>query len=106
MIIHARSARDSLTPERVFMGFVHLHVHSQFSLLDGTLKPGQIADLAAKHGMTSVAMTDTVNLFGAVAFYKACKKAGVRPILGAEIHVQPEGVKYEDPRGQVLLEVR
>ena len=83
------------------MGFVHLHVHSQFSLLDGTLKPGQIAELAAKNGMTSVAMTDTVNLFGAVAFYKACKKAGVRPILGAEMHIQPEGVRYEDPRGEV-----
>ena len=80
------------------MSFVHLHVHSRYSLLDGTLSPEDIAGLVAARGMSAVALTDTVNLFGAVPFYKACKKAGVRPILGAELHVQPEGVAHEDPR--------
>ena len=82
------------------MGFVHLHVHSQFSLLDGTMDPGDLAKAAAARGMDAVAMTDTVNLFGAVSFYKACKKQGIKAILGAELHVQPEGVGFRDPARQ------
>jgi DNA polymerase-3 subunit alpha len=78
------------------MGFVHLHVHSQFSLLDGTMDVEDIANLAKKAGQTAVALTDTCNLYGAVPFYKACKGAGVQAILAAELHVQPEGVSYED----------
>jgi DNA polymerase-3 subunit alpha len=79
------------------MAFVHLHVHSQFSLLDGTMGPADIATLAAKGGMRAVALTDTCNLYGAVSFFKACKKRGVKPILGAELHVQPEGIVFRDP---------
>ena len=79
------------------MGFVHLHAHSQFSILDGTIKPSRLATLAVENGMPAVAQTDVVNLFGAVTFYKACKAAGVKPILGAELHVQPEGRSFEDP---------
>ena len=81
------------------MGFVHLHVHSQYSLLDGTMGPDVVAGQASSHGMTAVALTDTANMYGAVAFYKACKKKGIKPILGAELHVQPEGIHYADPRG-------
>ncbi len=70
------------------MSFVHLHVHSQFSLLDGTASPGAIAERAAALGMPAVALTDACNLYGGVAFYKACKGAGVKPILGAELTVR------------------
>ena len=80
------------------MPFVHLHVHSQFSLLDGTLDPSAIVKLAAGAGMSAVALTDTANLFGAVGFYKSCKAAKVHPVIGAELHVQPEGLDFEDPR--------
>lgn len=79
------------------MGFVHLHAHSQYSILDGTIKPSRLAALAAENGMPAVAQTDVVNLFGAVSFYKACKSNGVKAILGAELHVQPEGRSFEDP---------
>lgn len=79
------------------MSFVHLHVHSQFSLLDGTASPAAIADRAAALGMPAVALTDSCNLYGAVAFYKACKAKGVKAILGAEITVQPQGVDFRDP---------
>ncbi|MBW2254960.1 MAG: DNA polymerase III subunit alpha [Deltaproteobacteria bacterium] len=79
------------------MAFVHLHVHSQFSLLDGTMDPAAIAALAAEAGMPAVALTDTCNLYGAVTFYKACKKHGIKPILGAELHVQHEGIAFRDP---------
>jgi DNA polymerase-3 subunit alpha len=80
--------------------FVHLHVHSQLSLLDGTASPEAIARRAADLGMKAVALTDSSNLFGAVAFFKACKGAGIKPILGAELDVQPEGIGHHDPLRQ------
>ncbi|MCB9665528.1 MAG: DNA polymerase III subunit alpha [Alphaproteobacteria bacterium] len=78
------------------MAFAHLHVHSQFSLLDGTADPGDLVARAGALGMDALALTDTCNLYGAVPFYKAAKAAGIRPILGAELHVQPEGVAHAD----------
>ena len=89
------------------MGFVHLHCHNQFSLLDGTMDPSTLAARVHTLGMGAVALTDTCNLYGAVTFYKAAKKKGVKPILGAELHLQPQGVDYEDPQreeggGQVI----
>ncbi|MEQ1564849.1 MAG: DNA polymerase III subunit alpha [Myxococcota bacterium] len=79
------------------MAFAHLHVHSQFSILDGTATVEALAKRAAKLEMGALALTDTANLYGAVAFYKACKSAGIRSVLGAELHVQPEGIAYADP---------
>jgi DNA polymerase-3 subunit alpha len=81
------------------MAFVHLHTHSQFSILDGTASVAQLAQRAAELEQPAVALTDSGNLYGAVAFYKACKAAGVRAVLGAELFVQPEGVAHEDPHG-------
>ena len=72
------------------MAFVHLHVHSQFSILDGTASVDELAARAAGLGMGALALTDTSNLYGAVAFYKACKSHGIKAILGAELHVQPD----------------
>ncbi len=79
------------------MAFVHLHVHSQFSILDGTATVDALAGRAAELQMSHLALTDTGNLYGAVAFYKACKGAGVTAVLGAELHVQPEGTSHADP---------
>jgi DNA polymerase-3 subunit alpha len=79
------------------MGFVHLHVHSQYSLLNGTMDPSELAAAAVRQGFSAVALTDTANLFGAVAFFKACKDKKISPILGAVLHVQPEGQSFEDP---------
>jgi DNA polymerase-3 subunit alpha len=69
--------------------FVHLHVHSEFSLLDGMIRMGDLAKRAASMGMPAVAVTDHGNLFGAVEFYQKCKKAGVKPIFGCEIYLAP-----------------
>src|SRR5688500_6762947 len=80
------------------MAFVHLHVHSQYSLLDGTADVTQLAKSAVKAGFAAIALTDTANLYGAVAFAKACKSAGIGAIIGAELHVQPEGVGFDDAR--------
>lgn len=67
------------------MSFVHLHVHTQYSLLEGALKIPQLIARAKEYGMPAVAITDHGNLFGAVDFYFAAKNAGIKPIIGCEI---------------------
>ena len=72
--------------------FVHLHVHTQFSFLIGTIKIKELAGRARKLNMSAVAMTDHHNMFGAIRHYNNCKKAGVRPILGSEVNIaMPSG---------------
>jgi DNA polymerase-3 subunit alpha len=69
--------------------FVHLHLHTEYSLLDGMARTKEVAAKAKELGMPAVAMTDHGNLFGAIEFYQACKKAGVKPIFGCEIYLAP-----------------
>jgi DNA polymerase-3 subunit alpha len=69
--------------------FVHLHVHSEFSLLDGAIRIKDLVGAAKAMGMGSVAMTDHGNMYGAVAFFSEAKKAGIKPILGCELYVAP-----------------
>ena len=73
--------------------FVHLHVHSHYSLLDGLAKIDDLIDAAKKHGMDALALTDHSNLYGAIEFYKKAKAAGIKPILGVEAYVAPNGRK-------------
>lgn len=82
------------------MSFVHLHVHSQFSLLDSPASPESIAKHVASLGMEAVAITDSGNMYGAVAFFEACKSEGIRPVLGAVLCVQPQGIGHVDPACQ------
>jgi DNA polymerase-3 subunit alpha len=70
--------------------FVHLHLHSQYSLLDGAIKFDTLAAKAAALGMSSVALTDHGSMFGAIEFFKKCVKAGVKPIIGCEMYVAPK----------------
>jgi len=67
--------------------FVHLHLHSEYSLLDGACHIDELVEQAAKGGMKAMALTDHGNMFGAVAFHDACLAGGVKPILGCEIYV-------------------
>jgi len=69
--------------------FVHLHVHSEYSLLDGAIRMDNLVRKAVEFGMPAVALTDHGNLFGAVEFYQAAEKASVKPIIGCEIYVAP-----------------
>ncbi|UQA56525.1 DNA polymerase III subunit alpha [Polyangium aurulentum] len=71
--------------------FVHLHVHSQYSLLDGALKIKDLVSKTKALGMRSVALTDHGNMFGAIQLYKSCKEAGVGAILGCEVNVARPG---------------
>ena len=63
------------------MSFVHLHVHSEYSLLDGACRIGDLAKRAKELGQTALAVTDHGVMYGAVAFYRACLAEGVRPII-------------------------
>ena len=69
--------------------FTHLHLHTEFSLLDGACRIGQLVSRAKELGMQSLAITDHGNMYGAVDFYKACKKEGIKPIIGCEVYVAP-----------------
>lgn len=70
-------------------GFVHLHVHSEYSLLDGACRINKMAKTAKEIGQTALAITDHGVMYGAVNFYKACKKEGIKPIIGCEVYVAP-----------------
>ncbi|MBQ9085836.1 MAG: DNA polymerase III subunit alpha [Clostridia bacterium] len=67
--------------------FVHLHLHSEYSLLDGACRISDIPKRAAECGHTAVALTDHGVMYGAVAFYRACRQAGIKPIIGCEVYV-------------------
>ena len=71
------------------MSFVHLHVHTEYSLLDGFCRIDQIAKKAKSMGQNAIAITDHGVMYGAVAFYRACQKEGIKPIIGCEVYVAP-----------------
>ena len=78
--------------------FVHLHVHTEYSMLDGAARLGHLAARAAELGMPAVAMTDHGNLFGAYEFYRQAKDHGVKPIIGIEAYAAPNISRFERRR--------
>ena len=76
--------------------FVHLHLHSEYSLLDGLSAPDELAEHAKSLGMPAMALTDHGALYGAIDFYSACKDLGVKPIVGVEAYVAPRGMTQRD----------
>ena len=71
------------------MAFVHLHLHTEYSLLDGACRIDTLAERAKELGFDSLAITDHGVMYGAVNFYRACRKAGIKPIIGCEVYVAP-----------------
>ncbi len=80
------------------MGFIHLHNHSEYSLLDGACRVTDMAKQAKKLGQNAIAITDHGTMYGAVAFYDACKKEGVKPIIGCEVYVAPHS-RFDKTKG-------
>jgi DNA polymerase-3 subunit alpha len=78
------------------MAFVHLHVHTEYSLLDGACRIPQLAARAKELGQTALAVTDHGVMYGAVAFYKACIDAGIKPIIGCEVYVAPRNMSDKE----------
>jgi DNA polymerase-3 subunit alpha len=74
--------------------YVPLHLHTEYSLLDGSIKIDELVELVSQYRMPAVAMTDHGNLFGAVEFYRKVSKAGIKPIIGCEVYVAP-GSRFE-----------
>ena len=77
--------------------FVHLHLHTEYSLLDGSIRMKEVMKKAAEFKMPAVAMTDHGNLFGAIEFYQEAQRAGVKPIIGCEVYVAPGSHKDRPP---------
>ncbi|MBR4400410.1 MAG: DNA polymerase III subunit alpha [Synergistes sp.] len=80
--------------------FVHLHVHTEYSLLDGANRCADLAKTTKEMGMDSVAITDHGVMFGCYEFYTKCNEAGVKPILGCEVYVDPSGYTCREGKGQ------
>ena len=90
------------------MGFVHLHVHTEYSLLDGACKINKMMPLLKEMGQTVVAMTDHGNMYGTIYFYKAAKKNGIKPIIGCEVYTAArtrfdKEKEYDSKPGHLVL---
>ncbi|TCP32084.1 DNA polymerase III catalytic subunit DnaE type [Scopulibacillus darangshiensis] len=89
------------------MGFVHLHVHSEYSLLNSACRIQELVNKAKRLGYRSLALTDQNALYGAVPFYKACKAAGLHPVIGMEVYMAFEGgdkqPRHEEPADHSLI---
>lgn len=80
------------------MSFVHLHVHSHYSLLDGLAKIDELVKKAKELGMPALALTDHGVMYGLIEFYQKAKKAGIKPILGVEAYVARHGHQNKRPK--------
>ena len=78
-------------------GFVHLHVHTEYSMLDGAARLKDMFAQCERVGMSAVAMTDHGNLYGAYDFWSKATKAGIKPIIGIEAYVAPEHRRHRQP---------
>ena len=90
------STSPAAGPPAIEGGFVHLHLHSEYSLLDGGNRVDKLVKRVKELGMNAVAVTDHGNLFGAATFYLTCKDHGILPILGVEAYVTPPGRSRTD----------
>ncbi|RTL26197.1 MAG: DNA polymerase III subunit alpha [Burkholderiales bacterium] len=88
------------------MPFVHLRSHSEFSVVDGTIRIDDLVKAAAKDNQPAVAVTDLSNLFGALKLYKAAQKKGVQPIIGADVWLEPEEAGKAPTRLLLLIQNR
>ena len=70
-------------------GFVHLHTHTSYSLLDGACRIEKLIQRAKEHGQDAIAITDHGSMYGVVEFYKTAKANGIKPIIGCEMYVAP-----------------
>ena len=78
--------------------FVHLHVHTEYSLLDGSCRIGELLDRTKELGMDAIAITDHGSMFGVIEFYKEAKKRGINPILGSEVYMAINKYTEKEPK--------
>ena len=80
--------------------FIHLHVHTQYSLLDGACQLDRLVEKAVKLKLPGLAITDHGNIFGAIKFYQECMDAGIKPIIGCEVYVAPDSRFKKDYKNE------
>ena len=80
------------------MSFTHLHVHTEYSLLDGSCKIKELVGRAKALGMKNLAITDHGNMYGVIDFYRAAKEAGINPVIGCEVYVT-SGSRFDRESG-------
>ena len=85
------------------MPFVHLHNHTEYSLLDGAMQIDRLTDIAAKFNMPALAITDHGNMFGAIKFYKSAQRRGIKPIIGIETYIAPKS-RFDQSRDMRIPE--
>jgi len=104
---HCRSAparlRTSALPTIEPMGFVHLRTHTEYSVVDGTLRVADAVRAARQDAQVALAITDLGNLFGAVKFYRACRADGVKPIIGVDLWIEPVAGSGDKQASRLLL---
>ena len=83
--------------------YAHLRLHTEFSIVDGTCRIDEVVEAAARDGQGALAITDLNNLFAAVKFYSACRKAGIKPLIGCEVSLTLPGVNAAAETSRVLL---
>lgn len=88
-----------MTTTETHIPFVHLHLHTQYSLLDGAIRIEDLVSKAKQCQMPALAITDHGNMFGAVEFYLKCKKAGIKPVIGCELYIAPDSRFSKDSKG-------
>ena len=86
------------------MAFIHLRTHTEFSVVDGSLRIDELTDAAVADGQGALAITDLSNLFGAVKFYSALRRKGVKPLIGADLWLEPSGGEKQPSRLVVLAQ--
>ena len=86
------------------MAFIHLRTHTEFSVVDGTLRIDEAVQAAAADGQSALAITDLANLFGTVKFYSAARQAGIKPLIGADVWIEPEGSDKQPSRLLLLVQ--
>src|SRR4029450_808774 len=94
-VFRPRGASRPMSTTGASDSFVHLHVHTEYSMLDGAARLGALTERAAELGMPAVAMTDHGTVFGAYEFYRKAKSAGVKPIIGIEAYFAPNISRFE-----------
>ncbi|MEI6305505.1 MAG: PHP domain-containing protein, partial [Deltaproteobacteria bacterium] len=88
-----------ITENPSFIPFAHLHLHTQYSLLDGAIRIKNLIAKAKEYRMPALAITDHGNMFGAVEFYLKCREAGIKPIIGCEVYLAPDSRFSKDAKG-------
>lgn len=90
---------ENMNERKAPVKFTHLHVHTEYSLLDGSNKIREYVERVKELGMDSAAITDHGVMYGVIDFYKACKEAGINPVLGCEVYVAP-GSRFDREIGK------